>query len=80
MQPYRGVDYYELDATLGDEERSVRDTVRALVDQEFLPRLREHFAAGTFPAGIVPHLAELGLLGPSIHGYGCPASPARSTG
>ncbi len=72
MKPYRGIDYYELDAGLSDEERSVAATVRDLVEREYLPGLREHFAAGTFPAAIVPRLAELGLLGTSIRGYGCP--------
>jgi glutaryl-CoA dehydrogenase len=71
MRPYQGVDYYRLEASLSEEERSVRDTVRSFVEKEFMPLIREHHAAGTFPAGIVPGLAELGLLGPSVQGPGC---------
>jgi len=72
MQPYRGVDFYGFEAQLSDEERSVRDTVRSFVEQRFLPVIREHHAAGTFPSELARELGELGLLGPSIHGYGCP--------
>lgn len=80
MQPYRGVDFYQFEASLGDEERSVRDTVRAFVDQRFLPRVREHHAAGTFPAGLARELGELGLLGPSVRGPGCPSLSATVYG
>jgi glutaryl-CoA dehydrogenase len=71
MSGYRGVDFYRFDRCLSDEERSVRDTVRRFVDQEFLPDIRRHFRAGTFPLDLVPQLGELGLLGPSVKGPGC---------
>ncbi len=71
MNPYQGIDYYHLEDTLSDEERSVRDTVRSFVERSFLPLIREHHAAGTFPTEIVPELAELGLLGASVKGPGC---------
>ncbi len=72
MDTYRGVDFYHLDDTLSDEERSVRDVVRSWVDREFLPLVGQHFAAGTFPVELIPLLGELGLLGASVHGPGCP--------
>lgn len=80
MQPYRGIDFYQFEASLGDEERSVRDTVRAFVDQRFLPQVREHHAAGRFPAGLARELGELGLLGPSVRGPGCPGLSATVYG
>ncbi len=80
MQPYRGVDFYGFEAALSDEERSVRDTVRAFVDQRFLPIVREHHAAGTFPIALARELGELGLLGSSIHGHGCPGLSATAYG
>jgi glutaryl-CoA dehydrogenase len=80
MQPYRGVDFYQFEAALGDEERSVRDTVRAFVDQRFLPNVREHHAAGRFPACLARELGELGLLGPSVRGPGCPGLSATVYG
>lgn len=72
MDRYRGVDFYQLDRNLSPEERGVRDTVRRFVAQEFLPHVRHHFAAGTFPLEIAPRLGALGLLGAAVQGPGCP--------
>jgi glutaryl-CoA dehydrogenase len=71
MGAYQGIDYYGFEDGLSDEERSVRDTVRRFVEERYLPLLREHFTAGTFPREVIPELAELGLLGASIQGPGC---------
>ncbi len=72
MKSYQGIDFYRFEDTLLDEERSVRDTVRRFVDRSFLPLIKHHFSAGTFPVEIVPELGELGLLGSAIQGPGCP--------
>jgi glutaryl-CoA dehydrogenase len=71
MQTYRGVDFYGFEAQLSDEERSVRDTVRGWVEQQFLPVVRQHHAAGTFPVALGRDLGALGFLGPSVQGPGC---------
>ncbi len=75
-----GVDFYHLDDNLGDEERGVRRTVRRFVEDRFLPLVREHFAAGTFPTELVPELGGLGLLGASVTGPGCPGLSATVYG
>ena len=49
-----------------------RDTVRKFVTNEFLPVIREHFRAGTFPLECIPKLGELGLLGANLSGFGLP--------
>ncbi len=72
MADYKGVDFYRFSRNLSDEERSVRNTVRQFVDRRFMPMVREHFKAGTFPAELIPELGSLGLLGSSIKGPGCP--------
>jgi len=71
MEPYRGVDFYRVEESRSDEERSVRDTVRDFVDRRFLPLVRGHHAAGTFPRELASELGALGLLGPSVRGPGC---------
>ncbi len=71
MPAYKGIDFYQFEEMLSDEERSIRDTVRQFVDRRFLPLVREHFAAGTFPVELVPELGELGLLGTTVKGPGC---------
>jgi glutaryl-CoA dehydrogenase len=72
MADYQGVDFYQFFRNLSDEERGIRDTVRRFVDTSFLPVVRRHFQADTFPHEIIPQLGSLGLLGSSIHGPGCP--------
>ncbi len=72
MADFGGVDFLRLDELLSDEERLARDTVRAFVSKEFLPLVQEHVRQdGSFPMQLVPALAELGLFGANLSGYGC---------
>jgi len=71
MKPYQGVDLYRVSRLLSAEEIAVQETVRRFVDRSFLPLIKRHHTAGTFPTEIVPEMAELGLLGPSVVGPGC---------
>src|SRR5947208_17157101 len=64
-------DLYNVDHLLSEEERLVRDTVRKFVQDRVLPIIGEHFEAGTFPRELIPVVAELGLLGMHLEGYGC---------
>jgi glutaryl-CoA dehydrogenase len=64
-------DLYNIDHLLSEEERLVRETVRKFVRERVLPIIGEHFEAGTFPQDLIPTIAELGLLGMHIDGYGC---------
>ncbi len=64
-------DLYNIDHLLSEEERMVRDTVRQFVRERVLPIIGEHFEAGTFPRSLIPEVAELGLLGMHLQGYGC---------
>ena len=73
-------DPYLLDELLSDDERLVRDTVRAFVRERVLPVIGDHFEAGTFPRELVSGLAELGLLGMHLHGYGCAGTSATAYG
>ena len=60
-----------IDEHLTEEERMVRDTVRRFVKERYLPRAAELFAKEEFPTDLVPEMAEMGLLGAGIEGYGC---------
>ena len=72
MAEFRGVDFLLLDELLSEEEILARRSVREFVSREFLPRLREHVRQdGSFPMELVPQMAELGLFGANLHGYGC---------
>jgi glutaryl-CoA dehydrogenase len=70
--PFDGVDFYDIDSLLSEEERAVRDTVRRFVDDEVLPVIGEHYIAGTFPTELIPTMGELGLYGANLpEEYGC---------
>ncbi len=64
-------DLYNIDWLLTDDERLVRDTVKKFVADQVLPLIGENFEAGTFPRELIPAIAELGLLGMHLEGYGC---------
>jgi glutaryl-CoA dehydrogenase len=71
VQMPAATDLYNIDHLLSEEERLVRDTVRKFVRERVLPIIGDHFEAGTFPRELIPTIAELGLLGMHIDGYGC---------
>src|SRR2546428_3377476 len=69
---FQGVDFYDVDALLSEEERAVRDTVRAWVDDNVILVIGEAYVAGHFPTQLVQGMAELGLVGanlPEEYGY-----------
>ncbi len=62
----------QIEGLLADEELLVRDSVRDFVSKEFLPLVQEHVRQdGSFPMQLVPRMAQLGLFGPTLQGYGC---------
>jgi len=60
-----------IDPLLTEEERMIRDTVRRFVRERYLPRAAELFAKEQFATDLIPAIAEMGLLGASLTGYGC---------
>ncbi|MBV9269646.1 MAG: acyl-CoA dehydrogenase family protein [Candidatus Eremiobacteraeota bacterium] len=73
-------DFLGIDALLDDEERMIRDTVRAFVRARVIPNVAEWFEAGILPRELGVELGKLGLLGMHLHGYGCPGSSAVAYG
>lgn len=74
------VDLYNVRAMLNDEERLVQDSVAKFVDEQVIPIIGDCFEHEHFPRELVTGVAELGLLGSSIHGYGCAGLNAVSYG
>lgn len=64
-------DFYRIASQLSEDERRLRDMVRAFAEKEYLPIVAEHFEAGTFPLDVARRLGPLGLLGMKYEGYGC---------
>lgn len=77
---YRGLDFYDIDELLSDEERMARDSVRDFVSREVIPVIEQHDRDGTFPKQLIPTVAELGLLGANLEGYGCAGMSAVGYG
>lgn len=73
-------DFLNVDALLNDEERMVRDTVRAFVRDRITPNVAQWFEEGTLPRELGRQLGDLGLLGMHLHGYGCPGASAVAYG
>jgi glutaryl-CoA dehydrogenase len=69
---FQGVDFLRIDDLLSEEELLARASVRHFVDKQFLPLIQEHVRQdGSFPMSLVPPMAELGLFGANLQGYGC---------
>jgi len=72
MASFRGVDFYDTDALLSEEERAIRDTVRSWVDDQLMPIIAECYLEGRFPRELIHGLADLGVLGANLpEQYGC---------
>ncbi|OIR23246.1 MAG: acyl-CoA dehydrogenase [Marine Group III euryarchaeote CG-Epi3] len=71
MSKYEGVDFYNLDQHLTEEELMVRDLVRDWVDEEVLPIIEDYYTKGTFPMELIPKIGEMGLFGCNLAGYEC---------
>lgn len=73
-------DFLALDSVLSDEERDVRDMVRAFVADRVLPQIAEWFEEARIPRELALELGRLGLLGMHLDGYGCAGASATEYG
>jgi glutaryl-CoA dehydrogenase len=73
-------DYLGLDRQLSDEERDIRDTVRAFVADKVTPYVGDWFEQGTIPLELASELGQLGVLGMHLEGYGCAGASAVAYG
>src|SRR5262245_15223723 len=81
MPRYTGVDFYDIDSLLGDEERQIRDHVRDWVEDRYLPLVERAYEEAFFPAEVIPEVAQMGLLGATLpEKYGCAGINATAYG
>lgn len=71
MEKFSGLDFYNIDQHLSDEERMVQDLCRSWVEARVLPIIEGHARDGTFPMELVKEIGDMGLLGANLEGYGC---------
>jgi len=60
-----------LDDQLTEEERMIRDSVRAFAQEQLQPNVIEAFSNEKFDPAIMREMGKAGILGATIHGYGC---------
>jgi len=77
LDPY---DFLDVDGLLDDEERAIRDTVRRFVRERVLPDVGDWFEQGILPRELFGELAQLGLLGMHLDGYGLPGASSVAYG
>jgi glutaryl-CoA dehydrogenase len=65
-------DFFNIDGSLTEEERAIRDTIRRWVDERVLPIIGNCYVEGRFPKELIPEMAELGVFGANLpEEYGC---------
>jgi len=64
-------DPFRLEDQLTDDERLVADTARQFAQERLAPRVQEAYRNESTDPAIFREMGELGLLGPTIDGYGC---------
>ncbi len=69
-----------IDHLLSEEERAIQGAVRQFVVDKVLPDIGEWFERGEFPRELIKEIADLGMLGMHLEGYGCLGANAVSYG
>jgi len=79
--PIKPLDLLDAEDLLSDEERAIRDTVRAYVEREIKPHIADWFETGEIPVRpLARDLGSLGVLGMHLDGYGCAGTNATAYG
>ena len=76
----RPQDFLDIDSLLSDEERAIRDVVRAFVNDRVVPAVGDWFEQATIPRELARELGRLGVLGMHLEGYGCAGASATAYG
>ncbi len=72
MTRFAGVDYYNIESLLSEEEIMIRDTVRDFVSNEVIPVIEGYNRRSEFPMQLISKMGELGLFGSNLpQKYGC---------
>lgn len=64
-------DPFRLDTLLTEEERAISDSARNYCQERLYPRVLEGYRTENFDKSMMREMGQLGLLGPTVEGYGC---------
>ena len=73
-------DYFHVREQFTDEQWEHFLATRRFVDREVLPAINEYWEAAELPWPLMRRLADLGLYGEDIDGYGCPGMSPLARG
>ncbi|HEX6695306.1 MAG TPA: acyl-CoA dehydrogenase family protein [Solirubrobacteraceae bacterium] len=73
-------DYFLVREEFSDEQWDLFIRTRRFVDQEVLPVINDYWERAELPWPLITRLAELGLVGEDIEGYGCPGMTPLASG
>src|SRR4051812_29898398 len=73
-------DYFQVRHQFTDEQWDHFVATRRFVDTEVLPVINEYWEAAELPWPLMRRLADLGLYGEDIEGYGCPGMSPLARG
>lgn len=72
MEKFQGLDLFNIDSLLSEDEKLIRQSVRQWVNREVLPIIEDHYQRAEFPRHLLPQMGELGLVGANLpREYGC---------
>src|SRR5207244_3752928 len=73
-------DYFLIREQFTDEQWDMFIRTRRFVDREVLPVINDYWERADFPWPLARRLAELGIVGDDIQGYGCPGMSPMAAG
>jgi glutaryl-CoA dehydrogenase len=76
----QSTDFYAIEDLLEPDEIEIRDRVRAFCSKEVTPIVNDYWERAEFPFELVPKIAELGISGGTVEGYGSPGMSAVAAG
>jgi len=66
MTKFEGIDYFNIESLLSEDEIMIRNTVREFVSAEVIPIIEEYNREAKFPLQLIPKMAEMGVFGPTL--------------
>lgn len=78
--PYNWEDPLNMSSLLTEEQQAIHETARTYAQEKLVPRIKEGWRTEKLDLNILKEMGELGLLGPTIQGYGCAGTDYISYG
>lgn len=73
-------DHFLLWKQLPEQERALAERVRSFVTGQLLPIINDYWERAEFPSELLPGIRELGIIGTTIEGFGCPGLSRLAAG